>query len=76
VSGEDRSRASSQPPQPPGTPEKPQPPKACPVCGKPATKEHDPFCSKRCAQIDLNRWLSGTYVIPGKKIEEEDESGD
>ena len=50
----------------------------CPICGKPATKEHDPFCSKRCAQVDLNRWLSGTYVIPGKKVEDADEqeSGD
>jgi endogenous inhibitor of DNA gyrase (YacG/DUF329 family) len=42
----------------------------CPICGKPATKEDDPFCSKRCAQVDLNRWLSGTYVIPGKKVED------
>jgi len=52
-----------------------QPERKCPICGKPATKEHDPFCSKRCAQVDLNRWLSGTYVIPGRKIEE-DEPGD
>jgi endogenous inhibitor of DNA gyrase (YacG/DUF329 family) len=48
----------------------------CPICGKPATKEHDPFCSKRCAQVDLNRWLSGTYAIPGKKVDEDDESGE
>jgi endogenous inhibitor of DNA gyrase (YacG/DUF329 family) len=39
-------------------------------------KEHDPFCSKRCAQVDLNRWLSGTYVIPGKKVEDPDEKED
>ncbi len=36
----------------------------CPICGKPAVAERQPFCSKRCADIDLNRWLSGGYVIP------------
>jgi endogenous inhibitor of DNA gyrase (YacG/DUF329 family) len=41
-------------------------PRKCPICGKPATAESFPFCSPRCARIDLNRWLSGTYVIPGK----------
>jgi endogenous inhibitor of DNA gyrase (YacG/DUF329 family) len=45
------------------------------VCGKPATKERDPFCSRRCAQVDLNRWLSGTYSIPGRKVEDEEEDG-
>jgi endogenous inhibitor of DNA gyrase (YacG/DUF329 family) len=45
----------------------------CPICGKPATKENDPFCSKRCAQVDLNRWLSGVYVIPAAKEPSEDE---
>jgi endogenous inhibitor of DNA gyrase (YacG/DUF329 family) len=32
-----------------------------------------PFCSKRCRDVDLNRWLSGAYVVAGK--EEEDEDG-
>jgi hypothetical protein len=45
--------------------------KRCPICGKPAVEEFRPFCSKRCADIDLNRWLSGTYVIPAA-----DDSGD
>ena len=36
----------------------------CPICGKPATPEAEPFCSKRCADIDLHRWLSGRYAIP------------
>ena len=36
----------------------------CPICGKPATLEYKPFCSKRCADVDLNRWLSGSYAIP------------
>jgi len=37
----------------------------CPTCGKPAAEEFKPFCSKRCADIDLNRWLKGGYIIPG-----------
>ena len=37
----------------------------CPVCGKPANEGTKPFCSKRCADVDLNRWLKGSYVIPG-----------
>ena len=37
----------------------------CPVCGKPETEGFKPFCSKRCADIDLNRWLKGSYIIPG-----------
>ena len=36
---------------------------ACPMCGRPRSPEHRPFCSRRCADIDLNRWLSGGYVI-------------
>lgn len=36
----------------------------CPICGKPASAEHRPFCSKRCADVDLQRWLSGRYAIP------------
>ena len=38
---------------------------ACPVCRRPATLDHRPFCSKRCADVDLSRWLGGNYVIPG-----------
>lgn len=36
----------------------------CPSCAKPATEAYRPFCSKRCADIDLGRWLSGRYAIP------------
>ena len=35
----------------------------CPICGKPTTKEYNPFCSKKCADVDLGRWLKGTYVV-------------
>ena len=45
------------------------PEKKCPICGKPAVEEFRPFCSKRCADVDLNRWLSGSYVIPARDDE-------
>jgi len=37
----------------------------CPICGKPVDQKFKPFCSQRCRQVDLNRWLSGNYRIPG-----------
>ena len=37
----------------------------CPICGKPGAARFAPFCSRRCADIDLGRWLKGGYVIPG-----------
>ncbi|MFV0334046.1 MAG: DNA gyrase inhibitor YacG [Tropicimonas sp.] len=37
---------------------------SCPVCGKDAAAKYRPFCSKRCADIDLGRWLNGSYAIP------------
>ena len=40
--------------------------KKCPICGKPRDEKYDPFCSRRCSDVDLHRWLKGTYVIPGK----------
>ncbi len=45
----------------------------CAVCHKPASQKYYPFCSERCANIDLNRWLSSAYVIPAADDEEEDE---
>jgi hypothetical protein len=36
----------------------------CPTCGRPAMREHRPFCSRRCADVDLGRWLGGAYAIP------------
>jgi endogenous inhibitor of DNA gyrase (YacG/DUF329 family) len=36
----------------------------CPVCGKPADAKYQPFCSKRCADIDLGRWLKESYRVP------------
>lgn len=48
---------------------------SCPICGKPAVVSLRPFCSRRCADVDLNRWLSGVYAIPGKAEEDEDGAG-
>ena len=45
---------------------------ACPICQKPADPKYRPFCSSRCADIDLARWLRGDYVIPGSAVEEEE----
>jgi len=42
----------------------------CPICGKPAVEKTRPFCSARCKQIDLGRWLSGRYVIPAADDED------
>ena len=44
----------------------------CPLCGKATEQAFKPFCSKRCADIDLNRWLSGVYAVPVKEDEDED----
>lgn len=45
----------------------------CPICGKPSRPEFRPFCSDRCKQVDLGRWLKGTYSIPGAAVEPEEE---
>lgn len=47
----------------------------CPICGKPSDRALHPFCSKRCAMIDLNRWLSGSYAIPAVEAEPGSEEG-
>lgn len=36
----------------------------CPECARSSVREHYPFCSQRCRDLDLNRWLSGSYAIP------------
>jgi hypothetical protein len=48
----------------------------CPICAKPAEPRFKPFCSARCADVDLNRWLSGSYAIPGRPAEDEAGEGD
>ena len=41
-----------------------KPSRPCPICGKPSSQANHPFCSPRCQDIDLNRWLSDGYRIP------------
>ena len=45
--------------------------RACPLCGKPAQARHRPFCSARCALLDLGRWLGGDYRVPTKESPED-----
>jgi endogenous inhibitor of DNA gyrase (YacG/DUF329 family) len=52
------------------------PPRPCPICGKPAVSQHRPFCSARCAEIDLGRWLKGNYRIPTDERPDEDDDKD
>jgi len=46
----------------------------CPVCGRPAEPEHRPFCSRRCADVDLQRWFAGRYVVPAAPDDAEAET--
>jgi len=49
-----------------------RPPAPCPICGKMAVAAYHPFCSRRCADIDLGRWLGGRYAIAGHADEQEE----
>jgi len=46
--------------------------KPCPICKRPVSETYAPFCSKRCADVDLQRWFSGAYAIPSSQEDEED----
>ena len=43
---------------------------SCPICGKETNPEVRPFCSKRCADVDLARWLNGNYAVPSEDPED------
>ncbi|MGB0661263.1 MAG: DNA gyrase inhibitor YacG [Mangrovicoccus sp.] len=51
---------------------------SCPICSKPAMASYRPFCSKRCADVDLGRWLTEGYALPGEDeaVEEENSPND
>lgn len=49
-----------------------RPARKCPACGRKSVREAYPFCSKRCADADLGRWLSGAYVIAGEDADVQD----
>ncbi len=54
------------------------PTQTCPICGRPPEPRLKPFCSKRCADVDLSRWMHGVYRIPvnDPEAEIEDEGAD
>ncbi len=45
----------------------------CPICGSPAKLKSRPFCSKRCADVDLARWFNGSYSVPSERLDDADE---
>ncbi len=48
-------------------------PAKCPTCGKPSVEPYIPFCTERCASIDLGNWFSGKYSVPADDVPDEDE---
>lgn len=46
---------------------------SCPICGKRSDIDHRPFCSARCKQVDLGRWLGGDYRLPTEEVAEPEE---
>ena len=47
--------------------------RGCAICDKPQVDKFKPFCSARCADIDLHRWMKGSYAIPGRPSDEDEE---
>ncbi|MDG1208343.1 MAG: DNA gyrase inhibitor YacG [Paracoccaceae bacterium] len=45
----------------------------CPICKKTTVETYRPFCSKRCADIDLGKWMTGGYALPSEDIPDEEE---
>lgn len=48
----------------------------CPICKRDTIKAYRPFCSRRCADLDLGRWLTGAYAIPAEDEDTPDDSGE
>lgn len=47
---------------------------SCPICKKPSDPSFRPFCSKRCADVDLAKWLGGDYAVPSRDPEDIDKA--
>ena len=47
---------------------------SCPICRKPTAPEFRPFCSRRCADVDLGRWMTGAYAVPSADPDDEGEA--
>ncbi|MEX0369502.1 MAG: DNA gyrase inhibitor YacG [Tateyamaria sp.] len=43
---------------------------SCPICGAETEAKYRPFCSKRCADLDLARWMNGSYAVPSQREDE------
>ena len=43
----------------------------CPICARETNVKYRPFCSRRCADVDLGRWITGKYAIPADAEEED-----
>ena len=43
----------------------------CPICNRKPDEKYYPFCSRRCADVDLGKWLTGSYTIPVEAIDDE-----
>jgi uncharacterized protein len=56
-------------------PDQPAATKSCPICGKPTDPKVRPFCSRRCADVDLHRWLVGSYSVPAVESEDDSDEG-
>jgi len=50
--------------------------KPCVICGKPQVEQFRPFCSRRCADVDLNRWFKGIYAVPAVEAEDDLDEGE
>ena len=48
----------------------------CPICSDETVQKYRPFCSRRCADVDLARWMSGSYALPSEAEEDAAEAGD
>ncbi|WP_170359530.1 DNA gyrase inhibitor YacG [Ruegeria arenilitoris] len=48
---------------------------SCPICGEDTVTKFRPFCSKRCADLDLAKWLNGSYAVPSQREEDLDPDG-
>ncbi len=48
----------------------------CPICNKPSHPVHKPFCSRRCAEVDLGRWMTDSYKLPGSSPSEDEDDAE
>ena len=46
---------------------------SCPICEKDTDVKYRPFCSKRCADIDLSKWMTGAYAVPSQDREDDED---